>query len=146
MNSIKKDNVLKSYQDRLITFVKLKDKFIFKETGIHYINKKDIDDIKTWSETICGRVYKVLSMNIIANLCAGLKDSTCIWCIKLSFKGNYLNAEDECPGCFYGENHGYCDSGKKTALYEQLLKTGVISILTNELYKSWIGIIEEKSK
>lgn len=138
--------VVMTYQDRLIAFIKLKDKFIFKETKIHYINKKDIDDIKTWSERNCTVVYSILDRNIRLEDAHLLADNTCIWCIQFNLK-NEMDEDDECPGCSYGKNHGYCDSTIQVdTLYNKLFKTGVKSKLTNDLYKSWISAIEEKAK
>ena len=143
MGSIKTDKAVMTYQDKLIAFVKLKDKFIFKETKIHYINKKDIDNIKTWSDRVCRTVYNTLKSNVYLVEVSGLGSSTCVWCIQFGLK-NDLNANDTCPGCFYGENHGYCDSNMPIErLYDKLWRTNIRVKLTNSLYRSWMDKIEK---
>ena len=116
------------YKEKLVAFIKLKDKIVKKEINIKYIDKRDIKDIRKWDEKTCEEIYKQLISSIYEGS-YGMFNDTCIWCIKYRYHYTY----DECKKCEYGKNHGLCrDLYTNYSIY----RSSNVDILSNNEYRT----------
>ena len=122
-------------KEKIIKFIQLKNEIIKKESKINYINKEDIDDIKSWSDDDCKTIYARMTNEININKIYGLGFASCPWCILYKKKG-------ECSDCGYGDR--YIECGYDDSLYNQYRSVNLIeNLLNNKAYLNILKTIEE---
>ncbi len=130
-----------TYKEKLIEFMKIKNSYTSSRT-LYYMDKKDFNEIKSWSEKLCQKIYKAIVNYIYDNYNThtfNINTRTCPWCIIDSFfKYNSLY---DCFKCGYGKRHGICN--EYNSLYYKLSKLNKFSILTIHKYKEIINNIEK---
>ncbi len=116
------------YKEKIIKFVKCKDKIIRRNSNSKYINNQDIKGIEEWNEKTCKWVYDKVAWCIRERNANGLELSTCIWCVKYN---------SICMDCTYGFKHGICNDGEN---WFNLYNTEKVrKALSNKVYRSIIN-------
>ena len=126
-----------TYKEKLVMFVKLKRAHI-KKFGFVYTDHKDYDNIRSWTEENCKKIYRDIVESITRyKESRGLSNLTCPWCI-------YHENEkgDPCSSCSYGKRHGQCDD--KNSLYRKYATREVKDSFTNEVYRDMINKIDKQ--
>ena len=53
-----------TYKEKLVKFLEVKDSIIYTTSNVKYINKEDIEEIESWSEEDCKKVYRYMIKTI----------------------------------------------------------------------------------
>lgn len=112
-------------RDIIIEILCLKQKLVKKKTGLDYIMKEDLNEVRSWSEEECGNIIKY--MEKIRGVGADVPHfddyDICPWCIKNATK-------EECVNCSYGRRHGNClhDSESNYMKIKNKLTYGICEI------------------
>lgn len=101
------------YKALLLKYLILKNKIIYDNTKIEYLNLKDIDEILChWLEKECKFVLDHMS-GIVDILLSDYECNPdvhfCPWCT-IATKLNMIGAYNSCRDCGYGIRHGFCDN------------------------------------
>jgi len=90
---------------KLLEYLKRKDAHLKKVLGadVVYIDERDLNEVRGWSEKECARLYDRL--NPIADLLSWMG---CPWCLR-----------GPCDKCGYGARHGNCH--QKSSDYRDLI-------------------------
>jgi hypothetical protein len=125
------------HKEKLIKFVEIKNIIIRGNTNILYIDDRDVDDINSWSDRECERVYTYIVDCINCDKNHDIRSNVCPWCVHHHYNHNY---DDECNDCGYGKRHGVCDEANSK--YLQLVRTDIFSVLTKNIYIEILEAIE----
>lgn len=124
-------------KEKIIKFLEMKNEIIKKESKINYIDKEDIEDVKSWSNKKCKTIYQYITDQIHIKKVYGIGFSTCPWCILCN-----IYKVKGCTDCGYGERHGECGYGD--SLYDLYRSVYLIeNVLTNKVYKNILKTIED---
>ena len=123
-------------KEKLIKFVKAQDKIIKEKTGIHHINKLDIQEICEWDEESCQKIYLSFTKSINVYFIHDLPIGTCPWCLKSTV--NYVH---DCKLCGYGKRHGICD--EEDSLFKKYILKWEVGFITNDMYMKILQDIEQ---
>lgn len=121
-------------RELLLFYVKAKHDIIKKLTGLDYVYKEDIEEIKTWS---IEEVVLILSH---------LEDSTtdissCPWCVR----SIHHNEKLTCSGCMYGKRHGTCfGKGSSKSVYREIKRIFMKKKLIKNNILGDCGITQER--
>ena len=107
--------ILTVWHRLLIFYIKRKNEIIENLTGITYVGKEDIEDIKTWSKA---DVKKALS--IIGHTDKDGDD--CPWCSVYGKLFNCSITKDDglSYSCTYAKRHGWCREDNNGSTYRRL--------------------------
>ena len=125
-----------TYKEKLIKFVKIKDKIIKEKTGINYINELDIQEIREWDEETCKKIYSRFTISINTYFVHDLSIGTCPWCLKST-----VNDVHDCKDCEYGKRHGMCDDDG--SLFSKYISKWEVGFITNDMYMKILKDIEQ---
>jgi len=138
-----------TYKERIIKFVKLKRNHI-KKFGFVYADHKDYENIRSWDEKRCKKIYDAIMKNIIYLGASRLTGATCPWClytlygnkqIVLYSRINFFNiCYNNCSKCYYGKRYGECM--KLNSVYKKCFTEEIKNSLTNKVYQDMINEIE----
>lgn len=121
-------------KEKIIKFLEMKNEIIEKEIHIKYIFEEDIQDVKSWSNKECNKVYTYITDAIYNEKVYGLGFATCPWCIIYKDRG--------CLYCGYCKRYGKC--GDKDSLYNRYRSLHLIEeSLNNEAYSNILKKIEK---
>ena len=123
-----------TYKEKLVKFVKLKKEHIEK-FGFVYADHRDYNDIRSWTEKRCKKIYKSIVEGITSHdEYSGLYNTTCPWCVYNEHE------DDQCLLCNYGKRHGECN--EEDSLYGKYVTKEVRESFTNEVYRDMINKID----
>ena len=138
-----------TYKEKLVMFVKLKKDHI-KKFGFVYVDHKDYEDIRSWDEERCKKIYDVIMKNIMYFGASKLTEATCPWCLYTLYgpkqivlynsRLNFFNiCSNNCSKCYYGKRYGECM--KLNSVYKKCFTDKVKKSLTNKVYQDMINKI-----
>ncbi len=131
-------------QMMVIKFVKLKNKIIKEATGIPYVDERDIEEIRGWSEETCQEIYKIMWRRIMLRKVYGFNDDCCPWCI-LEEINNWRDSNNaRCYGCGYGIRHGQC--GKVNSLFRKFDGLNLDETFSNKIYHNILSQVKQYAK
>lgn len=138
----------KTTREKLIEFVKLKNKLILKlqknyKNKIMYCNEEVLKSIETWPIERCEYVYILLKHYIMIKKEDGLLSTSCVWCLEKERDGLLCDGLlCECDFCKYGEYYGIC--WKQYSNFQKMLKRKIKNKIKNSHYVTILNKIEEK--
>ena len=124
-----------TYKQKLLRFINLKASLIKKTNiNIDYINDGDREDILSWPDEECKRIYEIIRENI-ENGFSGLYGETCPWCYR-----SWACSKEQCS---YAQRHGVCtNSAEKNDWCRIIDGIDHETLFSNEIYKHIIFQIE----
>ena len=128
-----------TYKEKLVKFLEVKDSIIYTTSNVKYINKEDIEEIESWSEEDCKKVYRYMIKTINDDDAFEFypNSTTCPWCVFNVFCNNAY----KCKECGYGKRHGFCK--KSDSKYKELINNDAFILLDRNMYFEIINDIEK---
>ena len=91
-------------RQRILSYMRTKDKMVYREAALRLYVEEDYEDVESWSEDDCRNVVASLRTCLENGALASTDSMLCPQCIKsLNSSGIIV-----CSRCSYGKRHGSC--------------------------------------
>jgi hypothetical protein len=131
-------------KEKLIRFLEKKNEIVKEMTGLSYITKEDIEDIKNWKDKNSEKAWETIVLNMEMSSFRTSKNKIvlpndcflCPWCI--------IYDDEDCNNCGYKKRHGDCESAN--SLYKKICNTKNPANSNEWAYGSVGAILENSPK